>query len=136
VKPAALLLLAALAFAGEWIEAPAVFTAYCPCSICCGVRAAGLTADGTSVRRQPYGVAADPTRLPYGSRVWIPPGLGYLDRSRPDDEGRQFTVDDTGGIIRRRTRRTGVLHLDLRFVHHESAVRFGVVRGSVWIWRD
>jgi 3D (Asp-Asp-Asp) domain-containing protein len=107
-----------------------------PCQVCCGVRAAGLTADGTDVRSQPYGIAADPTRLPYGTRIWIPLGIGYLDNQRPSDEQRQFTVDDTGGIIRRRTRATGRIHLDLRFRQHRNAQRFGVQTTTVWVWID
>jgi 3D (Asp-Asp-Asp) domain-containing protein len=136
VRAALLLLAITLATAGEWREIEATLTAYCPCSICCGVRAAGLTADGTSVDRQPYGIAADPKRLPYGTRLWIPPGLGYLDHQRPTDEQRQFTVDDTGGIIRRRTRATGRIHLDVRFRQHGNAVRFGIKTATVWVWID
>jgi len=135
MRGAALLMLAAMLAAGEWVAAEATCTAYCPCRVCCGARAAGITANGTDVRRQPYGIAADPDRLPYGTTVWIPAGIGYLDRSRPDDEGRQFEVDDTGGIIRRRTRATGRLHLDLRFMRHSNAVRFGVLTTTVWVWK-
>ena len=136
MRIAALLLLCAAAWAGEWREIEATLTAYCPCPICCGVRAVGLTADGTDVRDRPYGIAADPKRLPYGTRLWIPPGLGYLDHQRPSDEDRQFIVDDTGGIIRRRTRATGRIHLDLRFRHHGNAVRFGIKTATVWVWID
>jgi 3D (Asp-Asp-Asp) domain-containing protein len=124
----------AAAWAGEWSAIEATLTAYCPCQVCCGVRAVGLTANGTDVVRQPYGIAADPTRIPYGTRLWIPIGVGYLDNQRPTDEQRQFTVDDTGGIIRRRTRATGRIHLDVRFRQHGNAVRFGIKTSTVWVW--
>lgn len=121
---------------GRWIPTEAVLTAYCPCAKCCGERAVGLTADGTDVRYAPYGVAADPRRLPYGTTVFIPIGHGYLDKQNTTEAQRQFTVDDTGGIIRRRTRSTGVLHLDLRFIHHRNAVKFGVRQATVYIWNQ
>ena len=64
-----------------------------------GARWRWITADGvTDVRRHPYGVAV-PLRhgepwLRFGTRVIIPTGLGYLDRSRADE--REFVVDDVG----------------------------------------
>ena len=126
--------MAAVEPGGYWQATEAVLTAYDPCKACCGRRAVGLTATGVDTRSRPYGIAADSDALPYGIIVWIPAGLGYLDRSRPDDEGRQFPVDDTGGILRRRTRATGVLHLDLRFIHHGNAVRFGIKTATVYVW--
>jgi len=132
----ALLLLASLACAGEWVPMDVVATAYCPCRICCGVRGVGITADGTDTREVPYGVASDPRVLPYGSTVWIPPGLGYLDASRSTDESREFPVDDTGGTIRTEARRSGVPRIDLRFKHHGSAQRFGRKAMTIYIWRD
>jgi len=136
MRGAALLMLAAMLAAGEWVAVDVTATAYCPCQLCCGRRGVGITANGTDTRTEPYGIAADPTRIPYGSVIWIPTGEGYLDRSRPDDDARQFTVDDTGGIIRRRTRQTGRVHLDLRFIQHRNAVRFGVRRMTVYLWKD
>lgn len=132
----ALLLLSAALAAAEWVPLEVVATAYCPCKICCGVRAAGITANNTKVSEVPYGVASDPDRLPYGSTVWIPPGFGYLDVSRGEDGQRQFPVDDTGGVVRRRTRETGTVHVDLRFIQHRNAKRFGVKRMTIWVWRD
>ena len=134
VKLTALILAAGALLAADWEPVEATITAYCPCALCCGRRAVGLTADGTDVRSSPYGVAADPDRLPYGTSVYVPAGIGYLDQSRPDD--RVFLVDDTGGLIRRRTRATGMIHLDLRFIHHRNAMRFGRQVATVWIWRD
>lgn len=136
MSAAALLLLVAIAGAAEWVAVDVTATAYCPCKICCGLRGVGITANGTDTRTTPYGIAADPDRIPYGSTIWIPTGEGYLDKSRPDDDARQFTVDDTGGIIRRRTRQTGRVHLDLRFIQHRNAERFGVRRMTVYLWKD
>lgn len=127
------LMLVAALHAGDWIETTAILTAYCPCAVCCGDRAAGLTADGTDVATSHYGIAADPQRLPFGSWLYIPTGNGYLDNQQPDD--RVFRVDDTGGIVRRLTRKTGIIHLDLRFIHHRSAVKFGVRTATVWVWQ-
>lgn len=85
------------------------------------------TADGTTdVRKVPYGVAVpridgEPW-LPYGSRVIIPAGHGYVDRSRRQD--RVFSVDDTGGRISQRTRKDGIIYLDLRWKHTESALQW------------
>ncbi|HAT11187.1 MAG TPA: hypothetical protein DCS97_11490 [Planctomycetes bacterium] len=101
-----------------------------------GERWRWITADGrTDVRTIPYGIAVP--RLagsrpawPYGTRVLIPAGQGYLDRSLPED--RIFTVDDSGGAIRGKTERSGVLHIDLRFRSEASARDFAGERG----WRE
>lgn len=129
-----LLILAAAMNAGEWMPVEVVATAYCPCRVCCGVRAVGLTADGTDVRKWPYGIAVDPKQIPYGTPIMVPTGSGYLDNQQPDD--RVFYADDTGGIIRRRTRATGVIHIDLRFRRHSSAAQFGVKRLTILVWKD
>jgi len=101
-----------------------------------GERWRWITADGrTDVRRNPYGIAVP--RLagsrpawPYGTRVLIPAGQGYLDQSQPDE--RIFAVDDSGGAIRGKTERSGVLHIDLRFRSESSARQFGGDLG----WRE
>lgn len=113
---------------GHWMTVQS--TAYCPCPVCCGERAAGLTADGTDVGKSPYGIAAHPHYLPYGSLVYVPAGYGYLDRSRAD---RFFRVDDTGGIIRRRSEQTEDLWIDLRFRSHASAKAWGVRTISIFV---
>jgi 3D (Asp-Asp-Asp) domain-containing protein len=133
----ALWLLAACAATGEWAELSVVATAYCPCRICCGVRGVGITADGTDTRTEPYGIATgSTTALAFGTVVWIPPGHGYLDRSRASDDGRQFIVDDTGGALRTNTKRTGILHIDLRFKYHGSAQRFGRKLITIYVWKE
>lgn len=130
------LLICVAAWAGDWVPMEVVATAYCPCIYCCGSRAAGITADGTKVNEVPYGVASDPRVLPYGSTVWIPTGVGYLDTSRSEEESRQFPVDDTGGLLRTNTRRTGIPHIDLRFRTHWSAKRFGRKTITIYVWKE
>ena len=68
--------------------------------------------------------------------VIIPRGIGYLDHTFTSDADRQFFVDDTGGAIRRNTRTTGRVHIDLRFVKHRNALRFGVKRIDILVWKD
>lgn len=141
---ALLLLLAALApaedqlmgYTGHWVEA--VATAYSPHDrLDAAYRATKgrdlhMTAGRVSdVRRVPYGVAApqavDGLSLPLRTRVIIPRGYGYLDRTPghdADGPGRVFLVDDTGGAITARTRATGRMHLDLRYRTESSALSF------------
>lgn len=84
-----------------------------------------ITADGkTDVREHPYGIAV-PRRnqtpvLAYGTQVIIPKGFHYID-SR---ENRVFECDDTGGRISALTRRTGVVHFDLRFKTEAAALQW------------
>jgi 3D (Asp-Asp-Asp) domain-containing protein len=67
--------------------------------------------------------------------VLIPHGVGYLDKTCPEND-RVFTIDDTGGAIRRNTRRTGRVHIDLRFIQHRNALRFGVKRIKILVYKD
>ncbi len=106
---------------GPWVYAD--FSAYCPCKLCCGDRAQGITADGSRVSRFPYGIACDLAVIPYGSIVFIPLGLGVLDRARNDD--RLFICDDAGEAIAREGKQTGHLRFDLRVKDHWWAVQFG-----------
>jgi len=92
-------------------------TGYCPCTICCG-KNDGITASGRNAYEYPWGIAA-------GRLSWVPkntwmmvPGYGYA------------LVDDTGGAMRQSAKR-GIIHLDLRFVTHQNARRWGVRR--MWI---
>lgn len=126
---------------GRWITVRA--TAYSPHDTLDGeyhaskgARWRWITADGrTDVREQPYGVAVprlDGRRpaLPFGTRIIIPVGQGYLDQSRRDD--RIFVVDDSGGAIRAKTIASGILHLDLRYRSEAAARTFGGALG----WRE
>jgi len=127
--------------AGHWIEV--VATAYSPHdSIDDDYRATKgrwlyKTADGrTDVRSTPYGVAVPllarsrKPAIPFGTKLVIPAGLGYLDRSRQD---RVFVVDDVGNGKEYYPERGGRLHVDLRFRDHASAVRWAGPRGYRFI---
>jgi 3D (Asp-Asp-Asp) domain-containing protein len=105
----------------EWITVEA--TAYCPCALCCDERTE-RTANGTNTNVRPYAVAASPN-IPLGTRLLIPRGVGYLDRTYPLESQRLFVVDDRGGALRTEWQRTGVTRIDLRFKDHDWAVRFG-----------
>lgn len=83
-------------------------TGYCPGACCCGTSADGLTSIGDDAYVLD-GVAADPKRLPYRTRLRIP-GVGVRE------------VDDTGGAMKRGK----VLRLDLRFATHKEAREWGV----------
>lgn len=98
-----------------WIRV--LTTGYCPCAICCGEDADGITARGRRVDRHPFGIASDPGLVTPWLTLDIP---GY---------GRAI-VDDTGGAMRQSARR-GVVHLDLRFTTHAEARRWG--RRHLWI---
>jgi len=78
-------------------------TAYCPCRICCGPRACGVTASGR--RAEGLIVAADRS-IPFGTRVSVP-GYGVA------------TVADRGGAI------VGD-RLDVLFASHKEAKAWGV----------
>jgi 3D (Asp-Asp-Asp) domain-containing protein len=88
-----------------WMEV----TAYCPCPICCGARARGVTASGKPVTANDgFFVAADADRLPFGAKVRIP---GYHD-------GQTVEVLDRGSAI------LGP-RLDVFFPTHEEAMAWG-----------
>lgn len=85
-------------------------TAYCPCRVCCGPQAHGVTSTGDNAWVLD-GVAADPRLIPYRTRLRIP-GVGVRE------------VDDTGGAMRQSAKR-GIYHIDVRFTSHAEAKRFG-----------
>jgi 3D (Asp-Asp-Asp) domain-containing protein len=80
-----------------------VVTAYCPCRLCCGPRARGITASGG---RADHPLVAGPPEIPFGTAFEIP---GY-GRAR---------VEDRGGAIRGR-------RLDVLFQTHKEALQWGV----------
>lgn len=59
-------------------------TAYCPCKICCGPKACGITADGSKASGK---IIAAPKTYPYGTKIFVP-GWGW------------GVVHDRGGAIR------------------------------------
>ena len=94
-----------------------------------------VTAAMRDWRINPYGIAvpmrADasgrrnvPAFVPYGTKIIIPRGYGYLDRLFPTD--RIFEADDTGGRISTLTAqaRDGVPVIDLRFKESRDALRW------------
>ena len=95
---------------GVYRSMRALVTAYCPCYRCCGNFADGVTSTGTSAWRA--GAAADPRRMPYGTRIFVP-GYGLA------------VVDDTGGAMRQSHVRRNELHLDMRMTYHYEARQWG-----------
>ena len=98
-----------------------------------GARWRWICADGTTdVRRIPYGVAVPLRRgepwWPFGTRVIIPTGLGYLDRSRADE--REFTVDDVGNGAAYFPSEAGHVHVDMRFIDRRDALRWAGPEGK------
>ncbi len=91
-------------------------TGYCPCAICCGADADGITSRGRSVRQFPYGIASDPKLVTPWLTLDIP-GYGHA------------RVDDTGGAMRQSAKQ-GVVQLDLRFKTHQQARNWG----RRWLW--
>jgi 3D (Asp-Asp-Asp) domain-containing protein len=85
-------------------------TAYCPCKICCGAKARGITASGKRVTHDNGRfVAADTSLLPFGTKLSIP---GYHD-------GAPVEVIDRGGAIKGK-------HIDVFFPTHQQAKEWGV----------
>ena len=84
-------------------------TAYCPCTICCGPLASGVTASGKGVGHNGgQFVAADPGLFPFGTCLSIP---GYADDQIVE------VIDRGSAIIGHR--------LDVFFPTHEQAAEWG-----------
>ncbi len=97
-------------------------TAYCPCRLCCGSRAHGITASGMSVYTNGMDlVAADTHVLPFWSLVSIP---GYA-------HGRAVPVLDRGSQVKGN-------HLDILMPTHAQAMAWGVhyLEVTVWTYAD
>lgn len=60
-------------------------THYCPCSLCCGPWANGITSTGVTAVTN-HTIAVDPTQIPYGSMVVI--------------NGQVYVAEDCGGAIK------------------------------------
>lgn len=106
-------------------------TGYCKCGKCCGwhrrlclwpvyssgplrgkPKKVGVTASGT--RARPGTIAADPSRYPFGTLMYVP-GYGY---GRVEDTGRDIRGD----------------RIDLYFRTHQQALNWGRRRLEVKIW--
>ena len=79
-------------------------SAYCPCELCCGVYADGVTASGHVIQPGDKFVAA-PKHIPFGT-VLIIPGYGEVE------------VLDRGGAIKGNK-------LDIFFATHKEALQWG-----------
>ena len=112
----------------EWVAVWAVTTAYSPHAQSCYPYDDGFTSIGINTDINPWGIAACPSVIPYGTRIVVP---GYKP-SRHFADDYPWSVDDTGADMRRAARR-GVIHLDLRYIHQRSAMRYGRHRKVVYI---
>ena len=85
-------------------------TGYCSCSRCCG-KSNGVTSSG-SVATAGRTIAADTSRLPYGTKVVI--------------DGHTYTVEDRGGAISGN-------RIDIFFSSHAKALQWGVRYCEVYV---
>ena len=88
-------------------------TAYCPCRICCGKHAKGITASGHIIKEGDRFAAAPPQYL-FGTKMNIP-FYGLVD------------VRDRGGAIRGDC-------LDVFFDTHQKALNWGIKILNVEVW--
>lgn len=84
-------------------------TAYCPCTICCGPNAKGITASGKPVTANASRFVAADRSVPFGTLVSIP---GYHN-------GQPVPVLDRGGAIKGK-------RLDAYYPTHQEARQWGV----------
>jgi 3D (Asp-Asp-Asp) domain-containing protein len=94
--------------ADPWETVRMRVTAYCPCPMCCGQYADGMTACGHVIEAGDTFVAAD-KRYPFGTKMIVP---GY-------SHGRPVNVLDRGGAIQGD-------RIDLFFPTHQQALEWGV----------
>ena len=88
-----------------------IATAYCPCAICCGKGAKGITYTGTKAT-QGRTVAVDPKVIPLGSVIYI--------------NGKAYTAEDIGSGIEGK-------RLDIFYNSHQDALNWGEKTVEVWI---
>ncbi len=88
-------------------------TAYCPCGICCGEWADGITASGHVIQKGDKFIAA-PKEFDFGMMIPIP-HYGTVP------------VLDRGGSIKGN-------HFDVYFDTHEEALEWGVVVAKYKVW--
>lgn len=99
----------------DWHEMEDVLlTAFCPCELCCGEWADGITYTGVKAQ-QGVTIAVDPDVIPLGAWVEI--------------YGTQFHAEDIGGAIQGN-------RIDIYFDNHEDAEEFGVHRENVRWYAD
>lgn len=129
-------------YIGKWINV--VATAYSPYDPIDGKYHATkgkwrwITADGrTNVKKTPYGIAVPLARkngkklnkpwYSFGTKVIIPIGYDYLDKKRANE--RIFSIDDVGDGKEYAPTKFGKLHIDLRFMSHDSAIEWAGPEG-------
>ncbi len=88
-------------------------TAYCPCAICCGPNANGITATGIPAGKGV--IAVDPRVIPLGTRVYVD-GYGYA------------VAADVGSAIKQNK-------IDVCFDTHDEALAWGLKKTKVYILR-
>ena len=88
----------------------AIISFYCACSICCGPKAANITASGKIIKQ---GMVAAPRNIPFGTRVKI--------------DGAVYTVED-------RTARRYNNRFDIYTSSHQEAIKKGVKRTKIIIY--
>lgn len=86
-------------------------THYCPCSICCGPWADGITSTGVTASTN-HTIAVQPGQIPYGSKVVI--------------NGQVYVAEDCGGGI-------GTNCIDVYVASHEEANALGVYYTDVYL---
>ena len=89
-------------------------TAYCNCSICCGVWAGGATASGVMPVAN-HTIAVDTSVIPFGTQVVI--------------NGITYVAEDVGGAINGN-------RIDIYFDTHQEALNFGVQYAEVFIVKN
>lgn len=83
-----------------------LITGYCPCQICCGHWANGITSTGATAKAK-HTIAVDPNYIPYGTYIKVE-GL----------PGNTFKAEDCGGAIKEK-------HIDMYFNTHQEALNWG-----------
>lgn len=86
-------------------------THYCPCSICCGPWADGITSTGVTAVTN-HTIAVDPSQIPYGSQVVI--------------NGQVYVAEDCGGAIKTNC-------IDIYVATHEEGESKGVYYTDVYL---
>ena len=86
-------------------------THYCPCSICCGPYANGITSTGVTATTN-HTIAVDPSQIPYGSKVVI--------------NGQVYVAEDCGGAIKTNC-------IDIYVATHEEGESKGVYYTDVYL---
>lgn len=86
-------------------------THYCPCSICCGPWANGITSTGVTATTN-HTIAVDPSQIPYGSQVVI--------------NGQVYVAEDCGGAIKTNC-------IDIYVASHAEGEAKGVYYAEVYL---